>query len=279
MRKRLGIAAGMLAWGGLTTGVAQASPPAATVEVAPGKDTIVKLFDVQVLAMDRPEVASAEALAGGLELLITGRAQGVATAVALTSNGIQAIQLRVRAPGTTLELQDEPAWKAAEAACPGLKRTGEGDSAHLEVTVATPACRLALKAALAPGRYRVKQVELMYGPEALEAQVGELEAALARDGVPVKPHYQGMTLVLAGTVTHAQAERLVLDVYGSSLGGVPLDLDKLEIQPVPEPDAGPPAPEKLPVVEKLPVTETLPPEPGHPRPPGAKKPPPSKGKP
>jgi hypothetical protein len=218
----------------LMPALALAAPPHAVIEVKPGETTFVRLYEVRVLSVQDPEVATAELLPSE-ELLISGKKAGTTDVVALAGGKLVGIRVHVRAPGTRLDDQGGARLEAARKRCPTLRVAGEGQDEELSVTPTPAACRTALIALFATDRFLTKQISIAFDPPALQAQLAELEPAVKAAGVEAPLHYQGATLVLQGALTPAQAARLIVAVYSHAVGGVPLDDGALEIN---APDGG-----------------------------------------
>jgi hypothetical protein len=230
----------------LWPGAAHAVPPVANIDVRVGDVTFTRIYDIYVLAIADPEVASAEFLANKSgEVLITGKAVGETDLVALVANGrIIGVHVVVRAAGqapVSHEQAQTTALEEAKKACPKLKIEGEGEKTML-TTVAGGgvACLKALSALFSLNGLTVKQTDIEFDGDMLMAQLGAMQNALvAAHADSVKIHYQGATLMLEGHVSSAEAERAILAIYRNAVGGIPVD-DELEVDPPPPPpDAGP----------------------------------------
>ena len=216
--------------------VAHASPPHAVVEVHPGDVTFQKLFEVRALASADPSIATAEVMPSG-ELLITGKKAGTTDIVAIAGGKLVGIRVHVRPLGTPLPGDGASQLSAMEKACPVHKLVGDGADQELGVTPNPPACRTALVALFATDRFLVKQISVDFDTASIQAQLVELEQALAASKLPVTVSYQGATLVVKGELAPLQAGQLAVVLYTHAVGGVPLDDSELDID---VPDAGAP---------------------------------------
>lgn len=210
---------------------AAAAPPHAIVEVKPGDTTFVRLYDVSALASADPSIATVEHLPSD-ELLVSGKRAGTTELVAIAAGKILGVRVHVRAPGSPLPSDGQKELEAALKACPQHQHVGEDKSPGEQLGAAptTPACRAALVALFATDRFTVKQVAVNFDQSSLQAQIAEMDQAVKAAGLSqVAMHYQGATLVLKGTVTPAEAGKLIVAVYAHAIGGIPIDADELEI--------------------------------------------------
>lgn len=230
----------------LAPAVASADPPHAIVEVKPGDPAFERLFGVRVLAVADPSIASAE-LMPSQEVLVTGKKPGTTTVVAIAGGKLVGIRVHVREPGAARPDQSGAAELAAALkACPKHQLVGEGADQELGAVPEPAACRTALAALFATDHFVIKQISVDFDQPALQLQLAEMEKAVKTAGLDgVSLAYQAATLVVKGTLSRAEAAKLALALYGSAVGGVPLDDTELLIE---EPDAGPPVAPLPPVI-------------------------------
>ncbi len=228
----------LLALAALALGVAapapvRADPPFTTIEVRAGDVSFSRLYNVRVVSSSDPAIATVEAVAATSELHITGKAVGRPHVVAFTSGRLIGIRVLVRdggkaAPGPTVD--PEALLVAAKKACPGLRVTGEGPDALLDVPPPNAGCRAALMPLLASGHWTVPKTHVSFDPETLSLQLVQVEAALKAAGVTgLQVRYQGAQMMLVGHLSRADAARAAVAVYHSTVGGLPVNDGDLEL--------------------------------------------------
>lgn len=211
--------------------VAAGWPVDAYLDLAPGADTFIRFAAAEWVEAEDPAVASAERLESG-ELLFTGVAPG--STLVMAYGGGRFFVWRVRVGGVA-SAGDSRWERAVRTACPGAEL-----EERLVVTVATDGCRRALLALFSSEqagrrRYRADDVALTFEIPVLQAQLQDLEAALAAAGLStVRTRYLGAGLVLEGTVDPAGHRRALWQIFHRSAGRAPLD-DRLVVA---APDAG-----------------------------------------
>jgi hypothetical protein len=203
-------------------------------DVEVGKERFVRLPRVDWFEVADPKTAQVEWLSESNELLISGLRTG-RTVVLLGADGrVAAWLIRVG----TKPVLDDKVHAAAVKACPDLKWTPL-ETTKLTVTAHDEACRTALGALFQTDAVEARALELTFTPEALQAQLKDLQRALgviAKGKVSAK--YVGAGLVLSGAVTAADYRRALWEVLRRTLGRFALD-DRLEvISPVGPLDGG-----------------------------------------
>ncbi len=254
-RRHLAALLAMLALG--APALAAARPVTRPFDLEAGKEEFVRAW-LKAAATDDPAVATAERLPSN-EVLITAVKPGRALLLLVGETSLDAVRLRVAAPGGKAPVvrATEEQRAAARKACPGFKQEGAGEEASVTVAVSSPACRAALRELFEGDEYSTRRMELSFEPEALRDQLGAIRAALAPAGLgSVEVSYSGVTAVLKGKVTQAQRMELMKVLYAHSVGPVLFE-DQLEVAPEPEPKKAPPA-------EPPPAVEDVPPPPAGP---------------
>ncbi len=226
-----------------------ALPVDGSIDAIVGEAQFVKLADLKAAATDQPKIATAEIMQTG-ELLITPKSAGRALLFLADSMRTAAWRLRVRERGGRFEevAPSDEARASAKKACPGLQEETHSEGTGLSTTVVNAACRRALKRLLDADPYRARFMDLTFTPEALQDQLADIEERLKADGLPgVRVHYEGMTLVVEGSVGPAPAPdaavraptpqtwtQLARAFYEAAVGRVPADFrfpDTTETKP------------------------------------------------
>ncbi|AGC42658.1 hypothetical protein MYSTI_01310 [Myxococcus stipitatus DSM 14675] len=220
----------------LVPAVAGAWPVDLVLPLEAGKDRFQKLAALEWVEVEDASVASAEALPGSNELLLTGHKEGQ-TLLLLYAEGRFAVwRLVVGAPPSD---DLSPRMASARKVCPDLKAT-QGAEKLLSVTVKDPACRAALLEVLRSDAYVARELELTFEVPALQEQLAAMSAALKPLGLEAR--YSGAGLVMTGSASREDWRKALWELFRRSVGRVPLE-DRVEVKapeaPAAVPDAGP----------------------------------------
>ncbi|MCY1031691.1 pilus assembly protein N-terminal domain-containing protein [Corallococcus sp. BB11-1] len=243
--RRMYVIGGLL--GLLAPTAALAWPVDQALTLEPGKETFQKLTAVDWAEVEDPAVASAEALSGSGELLLTAHKPGV-TQMLLYAEGRFAVW-RLAVGPTELE-NFAPQLAAAKKACPDLKAT-QGVDKSLTVTVKDTACRKALRELLRTEAYLARELDLTFDMPQLQAQLEDFTAGMP-PGLTVR--YSGAGLVLTGKTDRAGHRKALWVLFNRAVGRVPLE-DRTEVEAPPKPES-PPAEETVdPTVSDVPAPD------------------------
>lgn len=180
------------------------------------------------------DLATAEKLPSGA-VRVTPLRAGAGLVYLFEDGEVEAFRLRV------LDAKADPVpparpelWAATRASCSGLDEHVVDGERYLHVQVTGCACRKALLDLLATDVFTVGHVRLVFGFPALQAQLADFQALLAAAGITdISLHYQGATLVIAGTVDAATHHRALRLLWAANVGRLDLD-DRTQ-----DPDGGP----------------------------------------
>ena len=214
----------------LLPATALAWPVDGYIDVPAGGDTLVKFGALDGALVEDPSVAEVEVMADSGELLVTGKKPG-RTLVQLFAQGRAAVW-RVRVGGKPEE--GGPRLAAATRACPDLKLTA---ARELSATLGTTACRDALLALFEQDDVVAKDLELTFEVKVLQAQLADLQRAVAAARAEVKLRYEGAGLILEGKLDEPARRRALLAIFKKAAGRVALN-ERLDITAAP--DAGAP---------------------------------------
>ncbi|WP_338869991.1 hypothetical protein [Myxococcus stipitatus] len=220
----------------LVPAVAGAWPVDLVLPLEAGKDRFQKLAALEWVEVEDPSVASAEALPGSNELLLTGHKEG-RTLLLLYAEGRFAVwRLTVGSPPSE---DVAPRMASARKVCPDLKAT-QGAEKLLAATVKDAACRAALLEVLRSDAYVARELELTFDVPALQDQLTSMSAALKPLGLEAR--YSGAGLVMSGEASREDWHKALWELFRRSVGRVPLE-DRVEVKapepPAAAPDAGP----------------------------------------
>jgi hypothetical protein len=231
---RGGIAATMGVCGWVISTPAMSLPVDGSVDLIVGETQFLRLTDVKAADVDDAKIVSVEVMPAG-EILLTPHAPGRALLFLVDSMRTAAWRIRVRQRGGRLEEVNpsDAARTAAAKACLAFKEEGSGDGLSVSATIVNAACRSALKRLFDTDGYRAKQLELLFTAESLQDQLADITERLKANGLPdVKIHYEGVTLVVSGTLPHGGWARLARALYEGAVGRVPPDF---QVEEAPEP--------------------------------------------
>lgn len=220
----LGCAAVVLAAPG-----ASAWPVDQAVDVPLGREHFVRFGALEWAELDDPSLADVEVMPETGELLLTGKKAGRGLLLLYAQGKAAVWRVRVGQP----EQKDGPALDAAKKACPGLKLQDE--EPKLQATVGTEGCRQALLALFEGDRFLARELDLTLDVKVLQAQLRDIDQALAKAKLPVSAAYSGAGLGLRGEVDAAGHRRTLWTVFRRTCGRAALD-DQLQVAP--PPDAG-----------------------------------------
>lgn len=197
------------------------------IDVDPGKDKLVKFAALEAATIDDASVAAVEVMPESGELLVVAKKKGRAL-VQLWAQGRSAVwRLRVGEPPL-----DEPApWEAAKKQCPGL----DPKATEFELEVKTPACRTALMKALEQDRVLPRSIALVLHIPVMQAQISQMQDALAAQKIPIQLRYEGAGLVMTGTAAEESLRRAYFELFRKSVGRLAVH-DKVQVATAP--DAG-----------------------------------------
>lgn len=220
-------------------------PAAANIAAAVGTEQFLKIAAREVV-IDNPSIATAELLPSK-ELLISTKAPGRALIYVVGEGVVNALRLRVHAPGDRPPARNatEDQKRAAKKSCPSYKEEPGPRGPDLSVDVVPGTCRAALLSLFDADDLLTPHVEVLHTPESLREQLDAILSAIRKLGLDksVTAAYLGITLRLRGKVTAAQRLSLLSLFYDHSVGKSLFE-DELEIVP----DAG--APPNGPAKEK-----------------------------
>lgn len=190
------------------------------IDLEPGKEKLVKFAALDAASIDDAKVAEVEVMPESGELLVVAKKKGRAL-VQLWAQGRSAVwRLRVGEPAL-----DEQAVRASAAkACPGL----DAAASELELEVKTPACRTALLKVLEQDRFLPRTIALTFDVKVMQAQISEMQAALAEQKIPIRLRYEGAGLVLEGKAGDEQLRRAYFELFKTSAGRLAVS-DKVEL--------------------------------------------------
>lgn len=216
---------------------AEARPVSRIIDLVAGNEQFFRA-SVASVAVDSPEVCAAELLPSQ-ELLLTPKKAGRVLLFLLDDDGLEVVRIRVRESGGAVpevRATDEQ-LRAAAKACPGMKVEGSKDARELSATVPTAACRDALAAVFATDDFVARNIELMYTPDALKAQLDALRAAIVSRGLGDKFSiaYSGLNVLIKGRGSPADKTELMKILFDGSVGRVLLDDHSETVAPA---DAG-----------------------------------------
>jgi Pilus formation protein N terminal region len=195
------------------------------IDVDPGKDKLVKFAALEAATIDDPSIASVEVMPETGELLVVATKKGRAL-VQLWAQGRSAVW-RLRVGEQPL---DEPApWEAAKKQCPGL----DPKATEFELEVKTPACRAALLKALEQDRVLPRAIALTLHIPVMQAQISQMQDALAAQKIPIQLRYEGAGLVMTGTTAHEPLRRAYFELFKKSVGRLAVH-DKVQVAAPPE---------------------------------------------
>ncbi|MBI5546542.1 MAG: pilus assembly protein N-terminal domain-containing protein [Deltaproteobacteria bacterium] len=201
---------------------ATARPVGKVFDLPVGKEEFFRAW-LNAAFVDEPSVATAEMLPSR-EVLLTAHKPGRALLLLLGETNLEAVRLRVHAVGEKPPQvrSTEEQRAAARKACPGLKEEGKEAERSLSATVSSAGCREALRELLAADEYSSRRIELSFSAEALQDQLGALQAAQkAKGGLEkIQLGYSGATLTLKGKATEAQRLELMKIVFDVAIGPI-----------------------------------------------------------
>jgi hypothetical protein len=239
----------MKSWGFIAllalASTARALPVDRTLELTVGEVRFLRLNFVEAAEVDTPEVCTVERMPS-LELLLTPKQVGTALLYIFEEGRLEVYRLRVGTdpmlrPSASARQPAEPAssaktaapaaepptaaqWKAARSACPLVEeRTVEGEK-FLHLDVPDGVCRAAVLPLLASDLYPADHLRLLFGGEALQAQVADMQARLAAVGLKNIPlGYEAATLALKGKMDAATRHKLLRAIWPAAVGRLDLD--------------------------------------------------------
>jgi Pilus formation protein N terminal region len=204
------------------------------IDADAGKEKLVKFAALEAATIDDPQVADVEVMPESGELLVVAKKKGRAL-VQLWAQGRSAVW-RLRVGEQPL---DEPApGDAAKKACPGLDVKAQ----ELELEVKTPACRVGLLKVLEQDRLLSRVIALTFDVKVLQAQVQEMQEALAAQKIPIQVRYEGAGLVMTGSADAQTQRRAYFELFKKSAGRLAVS-DRIQVIPTAE-GAAAAAPEK-----------------------------------
>jgi hypothetical protein len=219
----------------LAPAAARARPATKVYDMKAGKEEFFRAV-VKAVVVDDPSVLTAE-LMPSQEVMLTAVKPGRALLVLFTETSVDAVRVRVFSEGRVPEVHATEAQRAAATkACPGLKEEGSETERRLTATVATPACRAALRELFDADEYSTRNLELIFSQEVVLNQLEAIRLALKAKGLDqaVQAGYKGAELSLKGKVTEAQRAELAKALFDAVVGQILLE-DSLEIVEVPKP--------------------------------------------
>lgn len=223
----------MLGW--LWPVVALGYPVESVLTLVPGQDRFVRVGEAATsVGVDDERVAKVELFPTG-EALLTGAAPGRALVLVHEAGRLTAHRVVVAGEAAGRGPAAAPGLEASGSggeelpgqvmkACPGLKlppKPKSGDAVEGEVQSDT--CRQALLRLVASDAYAGVKMSLTFSLEALQAQLADLQRALARAGLPGEVAYAGASLRLPKELSDAQRRRVLELAFSVTIGPVLVD--------------------------------------------------------
>lgn len=200
-----------------------------------GKEKFVHLSSLDWFEVEDPKVATVEYLESG-EILFTALKPGRTLVLMYAEKKFAVWRLRVEGKPQV----DAASLAAALKACPKLAHHPEAYD-KLVGTVGDEKCRVALLALLSTDALVAKDLDLTFEQAVLQAQLRAIEAGLLVAKLKIAAHYEGASLILAGSTDLSGQRKALWEVFRRSASRVAMD-DQLEVSAdsPPQVDAGEP---------------------------------------
>ena len=214
---------------------ARALPVNRSLNLTVGEVKFLRVNFVEATEVEQPELCTAERMPS-LEIVSTPKKPGTTLLYLYEEGRLEVYRLRIgtaKQPAPAAEAPTAAQWKAARANCPQVEERAVEGEKFLHLQVPDGLCRAAVLPLLATDAYAADHLRLVFGPEALQAQIADMQARLKAAGLgDIQLGYEAATLALKGKMDAATRHKLLRTIWPATVGRLDLD-DKTE-----DPDGG-----------------------------------------
>lgn len=217
----------------LVAGAARALPVDRTLELSLSDPKFLRQSYVEAFEVDPPDLADAEQMPS-MEILVTPKRAGEGLLYLYENGCLEVFRLVVTDPkappadaATPSKAKLGGLWKAAEAVCPEVEDHFVEGEHFLHAQIPDGICRAALLDLLAAAPYTAGHLRLVFSIPALQAQLGAMQAQLARAGgfEGVQLLYAGASLVMKGKVKAETRHRALKAIWPVTVGRLNVEDD------------------------------------------------------